>query len=141
MNRVPFMAEAEDQKLFYKIGELCTTLGLEPHTLRYWEKEFPFLSPQKNSAGQRIYSSEDVRLIRRIMTLLYQQAYTIEGARRQLTTEREGPSAHREEDGGGADNIAEENRRLWEALRLVKEELKALADMLRNGRPPGEAAS
>ena len=134
------MGEAEEQKLFYKIGELCTMLGLEPHTLRYWEKEFSFLSPQKNSAGQRIYSSEDVRLIRRIMTLLYQQAYTIEGARRQLTTEREGHSAHRE-DGGGADGIAEENRRLREALRLVKEELKTLADMLRNGRPPGEAAS
>ncbi|UCF81039.1 MAG: MerR family transcriptional regulator [Acidobacteriota bacterium] len=135
------MAEAADQKLFYKIGELCTMLGLEPHTLRYWEKEFPFLSPQKNSAGQRIYSSEDVRLIRRIMTLLYQQAYTIEGARRQLTTEREGHPAHREEGGGRADSVAEENRRLREALHLVKEELKTLAAMLRDGRPPGEAAS
>jgi DNA-binding transcriptional MerR regulator len=133
------MAEAEDQqKLFYKIGELCTMLGLEPHTLRYWEKEFSFLSPQKNSAGQRIYSSEDVRLIRRIMTLLYKQAYTIEGARRQLTTEREERPAP---DGGGADSIAEENRRLREALRLTKEELKTLAAMLRDGRPPGEAAS
>jgi DNA-binding transcriptional MerR regulator len=129
------MAEAEDQKLFYKIGELCTMLGLEPHTLRYWEKEFSFLSPRKNSAGQRIYSSEDVRLIRRIMTLLYQQAYTIEGARRQLATEREGQPAHRE------DSLAEENRRLREALRLVKDELKTLAAMLRDGRPPGEAAS
>ena len=136
------MGEAEEQKLFYKIGELCTMLGLEPHTLRYWEKEFSFLSPQKNSAGQRIYSSEDVRLIRRIMTLLYQQAYTIEGARRQLATEREGHPAPRLEDGGGrADGVAEENRRLREALRLVKDELKALADMLRDGRPPGEAAS
>jgi DNA-binding transcriptional MerR regulator len=135
------MAEAEDQKLFYKIGELCTMLGLEPHTLRYWEKEFSFLSPQKNSAGQRIYSSEDVRLIRRIMTLLYQQAYTIEGARRQLTTEREGHPAHLEDGGGSADGLAEENRRLREALSLVKEELKTLAAMLRDGRPPGEAAS
>lgn len=72
------------KKLFYKIGEVCELCGLEPHVLRYWEEEFPPLSPSKNRAGQRIYREKDLALIRQIKDLLYVHGFTIAGARRRL---------------------------------------------------------
>jgi DNA-binding transcriptional MerR regulator len=71
-------------KLFYKIGEVCEIFGVEPHVLRYWESEFGALSPQKNRAGQRIYRKRDLELIETIHRLLYDEGYTISGARKKL---------------------------------------------------------
>lgn len=73
------------QKLFHKIGEVCEICGVEPHVLRYWESEFPTLSPGKNRAGQRIYRPQDLELISTISRLLYEEGFTIAGARKKLT--------------------------------------------------------
>jgi DNA-binding transcriptional MerR regulator len=72
-------------KLYYRIGEACKILGVEAHVLRYWESEFPKLAPPKNKAGQRTYRPKDIELLLRIRKLLYEEGYTIAGARRQLS--------------------------------------------------------
>ncbi len=71
-------------KLFYKIGEVCQMCQIEPHVLRYWESEFGVLSPAKNRAGQRIYREKDVEIVQSIRQLLYEEGYTIAGARKKL---------------------------------------------------------
>ncbi|HYK87735.1 MAG TPA: MerR family transcriptional regulator [Acidobacteriota bacterium] len=71
-------------KLYYKIGEVCDIVGVESHVLRYWETEFPDLSPPKNRSGQRTYRPKDIELLLRIRKLLYEERFTIAGARKQL---------------------------------------------------------
>lgn len=68
----------------FRIGQVAEILGVEPHVLRYWEKEFEVLSPRKDRRGQRLYTEEDVRIAMLIRYLLYEEGYTIEGARRKL---------------------------------------------------------
>ena len=75
------------KKLFYRIGEACKQLDIQPYVLRYWETEFPVLSPKKSKAGQRVYSEEELRLIHRIKQLLYEEGYTIAGAKKKLEAE------------------------------------------------------
>ena len=72
-------------KLYYRIGEVCEIVGVEPHVLRYWETEFPSLAPPKNRAGQRTYRPKDIELLLTIRKLLYEEGYTIAGARKQLS--------------------------------------------------------
>src|ERR1700728_1159462 len=71
-------------KLFFRIGEVSEILGVEPYVLRYWESEFPGLSPKKSSSGQRMFRRKDVELLLRIKQLLYEKKFTIEGARKAL---------------------------------------------------------
>ena len=71
-------------KLFYKIGEVCKICDVPAHVLRYWETEFPSLAPNKNRSGQRIFRKKDVQLVAEIKRLLYEEGYTIAGARKQL---------------------------------------------------------
>jgi len=71
-------------KLFFRIGEVSQILGVEPYVLRYWESEFPGLSPKKSSSGQRMFRRKDVELLLRIKQLLYDKKFTIEGARKAL---------------------------------------------------------
>ncbi|HVS02346.1 MAG TPA: MerR family transcriptional regulator [Thermoanaerobaculia bacterium] len=78
------------KKLFYRIGEACKQLGIQPYVLRYWETEFPVLNPKKSKAGQRVYSGEELRLIQRIKELLYEEGYTIAGAKKKLESELAG---------------------------------------------------
>lgn len=80
------------EKLFFKIGEVCEILDIQAHVLRYWESEFPMLAPQKNRAGQRTYRKRDVEIALRIKELLYDEMYTIPGARKRLQTELRGAS-------------------------------------------------
>lgn len=75
------------KKLYYKIGEACKILEIQPYVLRYWETEFPFLSPNKSKSGQRVYSDREIRVIRRIKELLYEEGYTIAGAKKKLEGE------------------------------------------------------
>ena len=75
------------KKLFYRIGEACKQLDIQPYVLRYWETEFPVLSPRKSKAGQRVYSEEELQLIQRIKQLLYEEGYTIAGAKKKLESE------------------------------------------------------
>src|SRR3954471_8425588 len=89
MNRA---AVAIPEKLFFKIGEVCDITGVQAHVLRYWESEFPMLAPQKNRAGQRTYRKRDVEMALRIKELLYEDQYTIAGARKKLSSELRGAS-------------------------------------------------
>jgi DNA-binding transcriptional MerR regulator len=73
------------KKLYYRIGEVCEILGVEAHVLRYWESEFSRLSPPKNKAGQRTYRPKDIELLLEIRKLLYEEGFTIAGARKKLT--------------------------------------------------------
>jgi DNA-binding transcriptional MerR regulator len=89
MNRA---AVSIPEKLFFKIGEVCDITAIQAHVLRYWESEFPMLAPQKNRAGQRTYRKRDVEMVLRIKELLYEDQYTIAGAKKRLTSEIRGAS-------------------------------------------------
>jgi DNA-binding transcriptional MerR regulator len=78
------------EKLFFKIGEVCELIKVQPHVLRYWETEFPMLAPQKNRAGQRVYRRKDVEMVLRIRDLLYEEKFTIAGAKKKLADEMRG---------------------------------------------------
>ncbi len=75
------------EKIFFKIGEVCELVGVQAHVLRYWESEFSTLAPQKNRSGQRTYRRRDVEMSLRIKVLLYDELYTIAGAKKRLTIE------------------------------------------------------
>ena len=83
-------AVAIPEKLFFKIGEVCELAGVQAHVLRYWESEFPMLAPQKNRAGQRVYRKRDVEMALRIKELLYEDQYTIAGAKKRLANDLRG---------------------------------------------------
>jgi len=74
-------------KLYFRIGEVATLCHLPAYVLRFWESEFPQLKPVKSSTGQRMYRRRDVETALRIKKLLYEQGFTISGARQQLRTE------------------------------------------------------
>lgn len=75
------------KRLYYKIGEACRLLDIQPYVLRYWETEFPALSPAKSRSGQRVYNEKELAVIRRIKELLYDEGYTIAGAKKKLEGE------------------------------------------------------
>ena len=75
------------KRLYYKIGEACKELGIQPYVLRYWETEFPALAPSKSRSGQRVYSEKELEIIKRIKQLLYEEGYTIAGAKKKLEAE------------------------------------------------------
>ena len=75
-------------KLFFKIGEVCRIVDIEPFVLRFWESEFPNLAPEKSKSGQRVYKRKDIEMVLRIKELLYERGYTIAGARKQLARTR-----------------------------------------------------
>ncbi|WP_420457414.1 MerR family transcriptional regulator [Rubrivirga sp.] len=72
------------RKLYYSIREVSEMTGLKPHVLRYWEGEFDQLRPKKNRAGNRAYTEPDIAVVRRIQSLVYDEKYTLEGARQVL---------------------------------------------------------
>ena len=74
------------KKLYFKIGEVAQLTGLEAYVLRFWESEFSKINPKRTSSGQRLYRKKDVELIFQIKHLLYDQKYTIPGARQYLQT-------------------------------------------------------
>ncbi len=124
------------KKLYYKIGEVCKILGVEPHVLRYWETEFSCLSPPKSKTGQRTYRPKDIELLLRIRKLLYVEGFTIAGARKQLGTciPTAGSHADRQSSakargkGRGA-----EARTDGKPLERVREELQNILTLLDRG--------
>ncbi len=72
-------------KRYFTIGEVSELCGVKPHVLRYWEQEFPQLAPIKRAGNRRYYQRHDVMLVRQIRDLLYQQGFTIGGARQKLS--------------------------------------------------------
>ena len=74
-------------KLYFRIGEVSSLVGVEPYVLRYWETEFEALSPKKSGTGHRLYKRKEVELLLKIRHLLYEKRYTIEGARQFMQSE------------------------------------------------------
>ena len=83
--------ESIPDKLFFRIGEVSQLVGVEAYVLRYWESEFPGLSPKKSSSGQRMFRRKDVELLLNIKHLLYDRKFTIEGARKALLDKTKEP--------------------------------------------------
>lgn len=127
------------RKVFHKIGEVCEITQTEPYVLRYWESEFPFLAPEKNRAGQRIYTDEDIQTVLAIKRLLYEEGYTTAGARRKLEQERREPASTTEapaEAGSAPAAVAEaapasaESQAWRSALVRLRDELRELRSLL-----------
>src|SRR5258708_37383166 len=72
------------EKLYFRIGEVAELVGVEPHVLRYWEREFRTIRPTKSAKGQRVYSRRDVENLMRVRELLYKEGFTIAGAKKKL---------------------------------------------------------
>ncbi len=125
------MIEASIKKLYYSIGEVSDLTGLKPYVLRYWETEFPMLGPAKNRAGNRIYRDREIKLLFHIKYLLYDQKYTIEGARQQLK-DYDPDSFVTEVAGADSGNGAEavEVKRLQTGLKQVKKGLREILKVL-----------
>jgi DNA-binding transcriptional MerR regulator len=102
------------EKLFYKIGEVSSIAEVEPYVLRYWESEFPFLSPRKNKSGQRVYSRKNLELVLQIKRLLYQEKYTIAGVKKKFS-----------------ENSQKKNYVSIETLEKVKKRLKEILKTLK----------
>lgn len=117
-------AAAEEEKL-YKIGEVCKTADLQPYVLRYWETEFPQLSPNKSGGGQRLYTKRELEIILRIKELLYKEGFTIAGAKKKLETDAVEVAAPAAEDAAPAARVSNEG------LAKVKRELRELLEMLK----------
>ena len=111
-------------KLYFKIGEVSELLGVEPYVLRYWETEFPALSPKKSGTGHRLYRRKDVELLLRIKHLLYEKRFTIEGARQSLQAAARAPkprSAERvQQELFTEDPLPEIRRELADILQILK---------------------
>ena len=78
-------------KLYFRIGDVSKLTGIKPYVLRYWESEFPAISPKKSGTGQRLYRRKDVELVLEIKRLLYEKRFTIEGARKALEPKSKAP--------------------------------------------------
>jgi DNA-binding transcriptional MerR regulator len=112
-------------KLYFKIGEVSDLLGVEAYVLRYWETEFPVLSPKKSGTGHRLYRRKDVELLLRIKHLLYDKRFTIEGARQSLHSEAKAPKPARpskrvQAELFATDPLPDIRRELQEILELLK---------------------
>jgi DNA-binding transcriptional MerR regulator len=86
-------ADGKDPGAFRTIGEVAQAFGLRQHVLRYWEEQFPMLKPLKRAGGRRYYRPEDIRLVSEISRLLYQEGFTIRGARQALRVKGQGAGA------------------------------------------------
>ena len=137
-------AKVIPDKLFYKIGEVCDHIGVQPHVLRYWESEFPMLAPQKNRAGQRVYRRKDLEIVMRIRELLYDEKFTIAGAKRKLSEELRGgagarlkvvtPEMAADAEAAGLANSAassvQTGAHAKRSLKRIRRELEAVLTML-----------
>ncbi len=110
-------------KLFFRIGEVSQLVGVEPYVLRYWESEFPALSPKKSSTGQRMFRRKDVELLLNIKHLLYDEKFTIEGARKALRAAKADPvvaiPARQEDLFPAADPLPVIRKELADILKLL----------------------
>lgn len=114
------------ERLFYRIGEVSRITGVKPHVLRYWESEFKVIKPHKGNSLQRLYRKKDVDLILKIKRLLYEEGYTISGAKKKIR------EFEREESGRVQLRLVEKRPqgKEQELLSMVREELKEIRRML-----------
>lgn len=126
-------------KLFFKIGEVCEITDTQPYVLRYWESEFPALAPAKNTSGQRIYRRRDIETVLRIKQLLYEEGFTIAGAKKRLEMEMAGrtptPSSAPPGGNGGDGAAAGGSDATKKALHEIRDQLREILTLLdRNDR-------
>ncbi len=124
------------RKEYYSIGEVCQITGLKPHVLRYWETQFKGIAPVKNRAGNRAYRRREIEVVQLVKKLLYEQKFTIEGAKQRLDEMRK--------EGTGQLEASLEEARMkdtFENLAGDLAEIVAYIDDFRHGRvEPGEPA-
>ena len=108
-------------KLFFKIGDVATIVGVKPHVLRYWETEFPRIRPQKSRSGQRLYRRKDVELLLQIRHLLYEKRFTIAGARARLREQGQDETPLRPPRVVDRETLRKLKQGLVELLRLVQD--------------------
>ena len=120
----PRRAQRELQQ-FFSIGDVCDLTDLKPHVLRYWESQFRFLNPAKNRSGNRVYQRREVELIMLVKHLLYNEKYTIEGARRRIEQYRRTGSLKAE-----ARTALE-----TETIRELRTQLNSILDVLKGKSP------
>jgi DNA-binding transcriptional MerR regulator len=113
------------EKLYYKIGEVSEITGIEPYVLRYWESEFKIVSPSRTSSKQRLYRKKDLELILEIKKLLYEEKFTIAGAKKKLQKTR----GFKEQQM----KLELPEKRYREALIRVKKDLEELHGLLSRG--------
>jgi len=119
--------EVSDDTRLYRIGEVSRIADLKPFVLRYWETEFPMLEPVKSRSGHRMYRQEDVDLILKIKRLLYDEGFTIAGARRHLRDLENGNATEPDPGESAAASSGE-----TEATQLNRKMLLDLRDALRS---------
>ncbi|MGD0527935.1 MAG: MerR family transcriptional regulator [Polyangiaceae bacterium] len=105
-------------KLYFRIGEVAELVGVEPHVLRYWEREFRSIRPTKSAKGQRVYSRRDVENLMRVRELLYREGFTIAGAKKKL--QRSGV-----EPRDAVEASAEDATKVREQLAAMRVEIEA----------------
>ena len=118
----PSPAEIPD-KLYFKIGEVSELLAVKAHVLRFWESEFSQLAPKKSGTGHRLYRRKDVELLLRIKQLLYDQRFTIEGAKQALHMESRGAKPRKksaQQKLFSGDPLLDIRRELGEILTILK---------------------
>ena len=120
------MTEIADDKKLYKIGEVCRIADVQPYVLRYWETEFPALTPNKSGGGQRLYTQREIDTILRIKQLLYSEGFTIAGAKKKL--ESDGIAGRSLQVGG--ENATPTDSAMRKALLDAKRDLLAILAML-----------
>jgi len=113
-------------KLFYRIQEVATITQVKPYVLRYWETEFPMLTPEKDENDQRRYRRSDIELILEIKRLLYSEKFTIAGARRRLKGIKESPPAESRPAGAPVVVDLQRYRRVNSALQELRREVADL---------------
>ena len=115
--------ESLPAKLYFRIGEVAELVGVEPHVLRYWEREFRAIRPTKSAKGQRVYSRRDVENLMRVRELLYREGFTIAGAKKKLQRAGVEPRA-------AGDLDPREAAKLREQLLTMRGEIEAFLEEL-----------
>ena len=114
------------RKRYFAIGEVSELCAVKPHVLRYWEQEFPQLKPVKRRGNRRYYQHEDVQMVRRIRSLLYDQGFTIGGARQRLREMRNELAAEEMSKAAAAAPVPADQKK--QILRDIRSELEGLLD-------------
>jgi DNA-binding transcriptional MerR regulator len=126
------MDPISSERLYYRIGEVSRITGLKPHVLRYWESEFRAIRPYKTGSLQRLYRKRDLEIVLRIKKLLYEEGFTIAGARKKMR-DLEKEDGRRTKSTPAEKGPDEKEREL---LFVIREELEGIRDMLEESSLP-----
>ena len=118
-------------KLYYRIGEVAELVGVEPHVLRYWEREFRSIRPTKSAKGQRVYSRRDVENLLRVRELLYGEGFTIAGAKKKMQRPGADEGAADRQD---ADGDPFDTGRTREQLVAMRSDIEAFLEEIGSAR-------